>query len=88
VHSPCLNHATCFSSAVVRPWGRGCAGLSSRELKHPASGRGADWWANVPLSAKVMQISDGSVPFVSLGLPHVISCMVYERPPLRLFRTV
>jgi hypothetical protein len=52
------------------------------------SGRGADWWAKAPLSAKVMWISDGSLPFEALGLPSMILCMVYERPSLHLFPTV
>jgi hypothetical protein len=50
--------------------------------------RAGDWWAKAPLSVKVMRISDGSLLFMALGLPHMISCMVYEWPPLHLFLVV
>jgi hypothetical protein len=88
VDSPCLNHASCFSSIVITTWGRGFAGLSSRELKRPTLRRAGDWWAKAPLSVKVMRISDGSLLFMALGLPHMISCTVYEWPPLHLFLVV
>jgi hypothetical protein len=28
-----LNHALCFSSIIVEPWGHGCAGLPSLGVK-------------------------------------------------------
>jgi hypothetical protein len=69
VDSHCLNHTSCFSPAVVRLWGHVSAGLSSRGLKHPALGHGADWWAKVLVSMKVKRISNGSLPFVALACP-------------------
>jgi hypothetical protein len=80
-----MSHASCFSSAIIRSLGCECAGLPSQELKRPALGRTAGWWAKAPLSARVVLITDGNLPFVALGLPHTILCMVFEWPPLHLF---
>jgi hypothetical protein len=44
----------------------------------------ADWWAKASLSMSVALIANGNRLFVALGLPRMISCMVYEWPPLRL----
>jgi hypothetical protein len=40
------------------------------------------WWAKAPLSTSVALITDGNRSFTALGLPRMISCMVYERPLL------
>jgi hypothetical protein len=38
-------------------------------------------WAKPPLSARVAPIAGSSYSFVTLGLPRMISCIVYEWPP-------
>jgi hypothetical protein len=45
-------------------------------------------WAEAPLSARVALITDGNKLFVALGLSRTISCMVYERPKLRLSHSI
>jgi hypothetical protein len=51
--------------------GRECTGLPSRELKRQALRRVADWWAEASLSMRVVLITDGNLPFMALGLPHM-----------------
>jgi hypothetical protein len=56
-----------------------------RELRCLALVRAANWWAEAPFSGRVALLAGGNRSFAALGLPHVISCTVYEWPPLHLF---
>jgi hypothetical protein len=40
--------------------------------------------AKAPLSVRVVLITNGNLLFMALGLPRMILCPVFERPPLHL----
>jgi hypothetical protein len=44
-----------------------------------------DLWAKAPLLVWVALLASGNRSFVALGLPHRISCTVYERSSFHLF---
>jgi hypothetical protein len=74
---PYLTHASCFSSVVVMLWAHGCTILPSLRFEVPNSG--------APLLVRVALLARGNRSFVALGLPHRISCIVYEQSSFHLF---
>jgi hypothetical protein len=72
---------------LLAPSSYGVVGVSIcllQGLKHARLVHMAGRWAKPPLSVKVAPIAGSTKLFVTLSLPRMISCTVYQRPPLHL----